>query len=81
MNLAGDGPWMRPAPSVDDAQELFRVFPREFLVGERAEESEQVRSQFLVFENVIGDAAGVHGSELKEFEPVVPAGRGPSCCA
>jgi hypothetical protein len=33
-----------------------------------------VRSQFLVFENVIGNAAGVDGSELKEFEPVVPAG-------
>ena len=29
---------------------------------------------FFVFKNVVGDATGVHGGELEEFEPVVRAG-------
>ena len=64
----------RAARPFDDAQELFHVFPRGFLAGERAEESGQARSQFCVLQNVVGDAARVHGGVLEEFEPVVRAG-------
>src|ERR1017187_4179459 len=64
----------RSACPFDDAQKLIHIFPRGFLAGERAEESRQVRGQFFVFENVIGDAAGVHGGVLEELEPVVRAG-------
>jgi hypothetical protein len=62
----------RPPRPFDDAQELFHVRPRELLIGECAEESGQVRSQFFVCENVVGDAARVHGGGLHELEPVVP---------
>jgi hypothetical protein len=60
----------------DAAQELYHVLPRGFLAGECEEESGQVRGQFLIFENVVGDAAGIHGGVLEEAEPVVRGSRG-----
>ena len=53
-------------PQTIPEEALFHVFPRGLLAGERAEECGQVRSQFLVFENVIGDAARVHGGALQQ---------------
>ena len=38
------------------------------------EDRGQVRSQFCVLKNVVGDAARVHGRKLEEFRPVVRAG-------
>src|SRR5439155_21265805 len=58
---------------LDDAQEFFHVLARRFLAGKRAEENRQLRCKFFVFENLVGDAARVHGGIFEEFEPVVRA--------
>lgn len=43
------------------------------MAGKGAEESGQMRGEFFVFENVVGDAPGIHGGVFKKFVPVVGA--------
>jgi len=57
----------------DEFEEFFQVFPRGFLAGEGAEENGQVRGEFLVLQNVVGDAPGIHGGIIEEPVPVVRA--------
>src|SRR5215212_4768527 len=49
------------------------MFARWFLAGERAKEHGQLGHELFVFEDVIGDAPGIDGGVVEEFEPVVRA--------
>ena len=44
------------------------------LAGDGAKENGQLSDELFVFEDVIGDAPGIHGGVFEEFEPVVGAG-------
>ena len=59
---ASGSPAERP---FDDGQEFPHVFRRRLLAGEGAEEGRKMGSQFLVCENVVGDAAGIHGGVVE----------------
>lgn len=61
----------RLARSFDDAEKFFRILAGWFLARQGSEESGKVRGEFFVFEDMVGDTAGIHGGIFEELEPVI----------
>ena len=56
----------RSVDASDQFHQLFQIFARRFLAGNRAEKDGELGDQLLVLEDVIGDAPGIHGGVIEE---------------
>ncbi len=58
---------------LDKFEEFFPVSAGGLLPGDGAEENGQVFDELFVLQDVVGDAAGIDGRIIEEFEPIFGA--------
>ncbi len=58
----------RSVDASDKLDQFFQIFARRFLAGEGAEEDGQLGHQLFVFQDVIGDAPGIHGGVIEDSD-------------